>query len=1179
MNSLLRIIKLKYAGIIMVAFIISLSVLNAQDYFGLLQGPSTKFINFIEVDSNDEFHISLWGEGLLHSTDGNSWVNESSSIPSKYITNYKEHPDGYLLMSSLEAGIYKSTDGGVSWFDVNDGLDNLNVTDFAINNSGDIFAATAGGGVFRSTNDGLFWYGENEGLLYMDVKTVFVAEDDIVLAGTYGGGIYRSFDEGISWEKSNSGLRSLYIHDFTMNSIGEIFCATNGGGIVYSVDDGLSWTEYKDGDNLADRNTTCLVFNDNLELVIGTRNNGPWYYDRTINDSWQPSNYTIYGVTDIAKDSQDNLYTFLMGEGMLKSTNGGHSWSKFGYRSGNKQVFSAPFDNGLVFVQYDGGTLYKSTDYGKTWSKTGFAGVEIQKIVKNSNNVFFASTVSGILKSTDGGQNWTNASPGDDTLGIDIAGDDALYALTYIPAGEQTPPKINIHISTNDGDSWTLLKTYSDTQSGIVRVNKNTNDVWVHIPQAGLFYSTNQGTDWINIENFSSYIFDIAFDANNSIYLATEDHIYFSSDNGLSWEQKVNLLANENLPNVLNIDINNKDEIYASYASINGIYRSTDGGTEWDSLRFSYYMDKIKSLESNPEGDIYFSAGAYYKHFHEESMGIPELVSLEDGVTRVPLDPSFDWEESDKADLYELQISTTPAFNLIHERVVKEETNHEVYKPLHYSEVYFWRVRGKTDGSYSKWSEVRTFATLLTPPQLIYPENEAIGVPAEAELLWHKVKGAQNYKVEVALDSEFDNIVFTAEDIVDTTVTTDKLEYLTDYYWRVMAYSPNNESAWSDIWSFTSVIAPPHLVYPENGAEKLFPEITFKWEETEQGESYYIKLAKDEDFVQEIFFAKTENLTTQYLKLLEFNTKYYWKVYSTYDGGQSEWSEAWSFHTGLKAPVLDSPEDGAVNQPEAINFTWLKEDDAENYRLQVSEFEDFSTYVFNSSDIATNSHSITGFENNNQYWWRVRAVAEGPEGFWSQIWKFTTRPAFPILKYPADEKDSLKISFVAEWFPVEGAESYKIELSKDVDFTNIINTFEDVEVTRVGFQNLEHNTTYYWHVRAVNDGGSGEWSETWSFKTEADVSVFEYSGKPFEVQVMPNPFTSSITVSFDNPGIKPANIEIIDNLSRVVYSAAFPGAEGSQSHTIDINSLVQGAYILRLNIENSAEIIKIIKIK
>jgi len=98
----------------------------------------------------------------------------------------------------------------------------------------------------------------------------------------------------------------------------------------------------------------------------------------------------------------------------------------------------------------------------------------------------------------------------------------------------------------------------------------------------------------------------------------------------------------------------------------------------------------------------------------------------------------------------------------------------------------------------------------------------------------------------------------------------------------------------------------------------------------------------------------------------------------------------------------------------------------------------------------------------------------------------------PILSEPADgaQLDTLIPDYF--YFPVSGTSEYHIEVSTSATFSNTVIDETWVWVEYVpgqrediwSFDNLLPNTTYYWRMNSeCEDGGGGEYSPVWSFRS------------------------------------------------------------------------------------------------
>jgi hypothetical protein len=110
-------------------------------------------------------------------------------------------------------------------------------------------------------------------------------------------------------------------------------------------------------------------------------------------------------------------------------------------------------------------------------------------------------------------------------------------------------------------------------------------------------------------------------------------------------------------------------------------------------------------------------------------------------------------------------------------------------------------------------TETVTVGTVLAPtlpdvPVLVSPADLATDVPIPAPLAWGAVANATSYRVQVAKDSAFSQIVSDIPNVTALTLNVSGLSPATTYYWRVNATGPTGSSDWSSTWSFTTSAAP-----------------------------------------------------------------------------------------------------------------------------------------------------------------------------------------------------------------------------------------------------------------------------------------------------------------------------------------------------------------------------------
>ena len=133
----------------------------------------------------------------------------------------------------------------------------------------------------------------------------------------------------------------------------------------------------------------------------------------------------------------------------------------------------------------------------------------------------------------------------------------------------------------------------------------------------------------------------------------------------------------------------------------------------------------------------------------------------------LPLDLTLSWEYARRADNYTLQISTTQDFT----NIILDENNLETnwYRvsgsELSNNTDYYWCVKANNNNGESRWSETKHFSTgsYNDPPyypDLVMPESGDMYLPVDPTLVWDYAPGADHYRLQIARDNSFSDIVY-----------------------------------------------------------------------------------------------------------------------------------------------------------------------------------------------------------------------------------------------------------------------------------------------------------------------------------------------------------------------------------------------------------------------------------
>lgn len=181
---------------------------------------------------------------------------------------------------------------------------------------------------------------------------------------------------------------------------------------------------------------------------------------------------------------------------------------------------------------------------------------------------------------------------------------DPTNSMVYWSGGRHYTGSIyvmSVSKTTDSGTSWTRYDLSSSAgwayaiavdpaNSSIVYAGGEDNGV------GAIYRTANGGTDWFNISTgISGIVYDIAIDrtATNTIYAATADGLYKSTNSGANWSYIGCTDAR-----ALQIDPDDASLVYAGTYS--GVYRSTNGGGDWSAMNDGLIDRQVNCLGINP---------------------------------------------------------------------------------------------------------------------------------------------------------------------------------------------------------------------------------------------------------------------------------------------------------------------------------------------------------------------------------------------------------------------------------------------------------------------------------------------------------------------------------------------------------------------------------------------------
>ena len=1162
---------------------LNLPDLQAQDFWGRVKAPFTSEIVDLSVDPDDNIYAATWGDGVYKSDDhGDTWARISDGLDVLHINDIDFDASGNAYAATEGGGVYFLGAGTTTWQAYSDaGLTNKEVRAIAVADEDNIYAGTYGSGVFKTNEDGS-WVKINKGLHFQDIRHLEITgAGNIIIAATWGGGVYRSLDGGLTWKEQNTGLNGKYIKDMKINSGGEIFVSALGEGVYFSANQGLSWAKFLN--TYPENEIYCFSFNSDNQLVIGTASMGVHWFDDAIFYEWTDTDITSVGVNAMVTAANGDIFTAIPYYGVYKSENKGRDWERVGFNNNNGfELLETNRFSGRLFTFVDDTGLFFSDNRGDSWQDMGLATERISDVAGAQNgDIYVAAENSGLLKSDDDGATFDVVRFVDSLVrNVEIMVNGDIYISGTHVVESQQNPIINPFIakSEDNGNTWEVVRELDDEQEGLAKdiSGKPNGNVYVSLSGGGILRTTNGGDSWTRIADFDD-VEDpnfVEFNSNGWIFSNGYEALRYSTDEGGFWND---IKFGRTASSCIDIGINQYDNMIAVIAGVNDVYYTKNEGATYANVTSSYAKSEVHAVESDNQGYTYLGNQTIFRQLDPDELDPPLTLAPANNDYSVSTTVTLSWEAAPKAELYELQVSTSPDFSMKTEFVTTSETQRQLETILDNNSTYFWRLRSRVHESVSDWTAALSFTTKLAAPNLVFPVNGAKGVEQTSMFSWDDVEGALRYTIQISDDPEFDNIVIEQDSIDNKTVEISGLDPLTDYYWRVKAFNDENESEFSEAFMFTTVLPPPVLISPEDGTAELETEVTMEWLAAETAEEYVINVARDDGFIDMIFEGNIGDVLEHTLTILEYNTTYYWRVQALNEDGASLFSEIWTFSTGIEPPELISPENETVNLQADVTLRWREYEDIDFYHLQVAEDQYFERIAFEDS-LTDPEIQVPDLENGRFYYWKVRLISGDRTGFWSEVRKFRTELAAVTLTRPDDNSTDQNTTVMLEWEELQGAEEYIVQLAKDDVFNTGLQE-DTVETTFKTFSDLESGETYYWRIRGIDQYGMGDFSEIWNFTIKSS-GIFDNTAEEIEyLQAYPNPFTDDVELRYFVK--EPSNIRIMifDAAGRQLADDARGIESGERSFRWQPENLPQGTYILTIATETGSMSIKLNLVK
>ncbi len=487
-------------------------------------------------------------------------------------------------------GLYKSTDNGDSWTNIKTQFEDFQVFSVYITKANHIWVGTDyQGALFRSTDNGETWENKNNGYGANECWAIGESKDGILFAGDANvGRLYRSTDNGENWEFSAIIAPLAFAADSN-----NVVYAGSFNGLYSTTDNGITWIH---NSTLSSFVVSTVLIDTSNNIFCGTGysfvGGDGVFYSTNGGQDWIQLGLEGKVVLSLIFDSEGSLFAGTLYDGLFKTYDMGQNWRQ--YQNGiyrkqvyrlkinqNDDIFIGSEGGGEGWLAYGGGGVFRSTNGGDAFEQVGLPISLVKNIVFSNDSLIIASTPSGVQKYNRFTNKWKN-------LGLHNVEAVAITPGNFIYAATRDE---GLYKSTDIGEHWTLTNLTIDTLMPVYNVLSVNDDTLFVSTFYNLRRSIDGGLNWDVLSVKTGEWERGLFFFNNNLWLTGISFgfsiLYKSTNFGTSFDSLYTGFSAFDSNNRIYTTNNDYAILARGSDYLKGIIRSTDNGLTWEQMLFN----------------------------------------------------------------------------------------------------------------------------------------------------------------------------------------------------------------------------------------------------------------------------------------------------------------------------------------------------------------------------------------------------------------------------------------------------------------------------------------------------------------------------------------------------------------------------------------------------------------